>query len=446
MKSAADAKRILAEAIEGSSLIERESRGLVLLSGGPDSIALLTGLASWQGEHRPLALHINYGLRAESDADQAVCAEACDRLGVELVVVRAGIPDGNIQAWARNRRYEEAEALRRQRGLGWIAVGHTMSDVAETVIYRLASSPGRRALAAMRPRNGRVVRPLLSLTRADTRELATATGLPFADDVSNKDPAFSRARIRSEVLPPLLEINPGTITNIALTRAELIEEGDLLENLASKLLDTAQAGGTVRVAALADAHPALRRLALRQFAERELGRQVPLSLATAAAIWRIANHPEGGRVDLGAGDILIVESGSISIDSPADQRPPDGPVELRLPGTVAWGGWWLSARTIDPPFSPQTGLAAALDLETTGPRLLVRSWQPGDRIQPLGMQGSKTLQDLFTDAGVPRSKRHRTPVLLAGERIVWVAGVAVAEPFRLRPGTRSAVGITATPG
>jgi len=445
VKSVADAQRILAEAIRGSSLIERESRGLVLLSGGPDSVALLAGLAAWQAESRPLALHVNYGLRAESDADQAVCAEVCDRLGIELVVIRAGSPEGNIQAWARERRYEEAETLRRQRGLGWIAVGHTMSDVAETVIYRLVSSPGRRSLAAMRPRNGRVLRPLLSLTRAETRELATATGLPFADDLSNQDPAFSRARIRAEVLPPLLEINPGAVANVALTRAELIEEGDLLEDLAGRLLEGVESGGTIRAAALTDAHPALRRLALRQFTERELGRQVSLSLATAAAIWRIANDPEGGRIDLGSDDSLVVESGLITVESGTDRTFDAGPVELRLPGTAAWGGWWLSARTLEPPFTPRSGLAAALDLEATGTRLRVRGWQPGDRIQPLGMKGSKTLQDLFTDAGIPRSKRHRTPVMLAGDRIVWVAGVAVAEPFRLRPSTRSAICITATP-
>lgn len=445
MKSAADAKRILADAIQGSSLIERESRGLVLLSGGPDSIALLAGLAAWQGEHRPVALHINYGLRAESDDDQAVCAEACARLGVELIVVRAGRPDGNVQAWARERRYAEAEALRLDRGLGWIAVGHTMSDVAETVIYRLVSSPGRRALAAMRPRNGRVVRPLLGFTRAETRELATATGLPFADDASNQDPAFSRARIRAEVLPPLLEINPGAVVNAALTRAELIEEGDLLEDLAAKLLSSAESGGRISVAALATAHPALRRLAIRQFAERELNRQVPLPLATAASIWRIAGDPEGGRIDLGAGDSLVIESGSIMIAA-ADGLPEAAPIELRLPGAASWGEWWLSARVLQPPFAPRSGLSAALDLGATGPRLRVRAWQSGDRIQPLGMKGSKTLQDLFTDFGIPRSRRHRTPVLLAGDRIVWVAGVAVAEPFRLRPGTDSAVCITATPG
>ncbi len=446
MRSAADAKRVLAEAIEGSSLIERGSRGLVMLSGGADSTALLAGIVAWQPEAKPVALHLNYGLRAEAGADAAVAGETCERLGVELVTIQAGPSGpGNVQAWARELRYRAAEDLCRERGLGWVAVGHTMSDVAETVLYRLASSPGRRALTSMRPRKGRIVRPLLSLTRAEARELTVATGLPFADDATNEDPAYARAKIRSEVLPPLTEVNEAAVPNIALTRAELIEEGDLLDQLAGELLARAESGGRVEGAVLKQAHPALARLAIRRLAERELGRQVPLSLATAAAIRGLQGRPEGGSIDLGGGASAVVESGAISIQGSGPPPVDATEVELAVPGTTDWDRWWVSARELEPPFTPGSGHEAVLDRDAIGPKLTVRGWRSGDRIQPLGMTGSKTLQDLFTDHGVPRSERHRIPVMLAGERIAWVAGIAVAEPFRLRPATRRAVSVTVRP-
>ena len=197
----------LARAVSDSGLIEPGTGGIVLVSGGPDSACLLAGLAGLEPGPRLVALHLNYGLREESGEDERAAATLCDRFGIELVTVRAGEPTGNLQDWARRLRYERAEGLRAERGLDWVAAGHTATDVAETMIYRLAASPGRRALAAMRPRSGRVVRPLLSLTREETRAAATGAGLPFTDDRTNADPAFARARIRAEVLPVLAEIN-----------------------------------------------------------------------------------------------------------------------------------------------------------------------------------------------------------------------------------------------
>lgn len=429
-----------------SGLIEPGSAGVVLVSGGPDSACLLAGLAEMSPRPGLVALHVNYRLRDESGEDERAAAALCERFGVELVTEEAGSPDGNLQAWARELRYSRADELRRERGFDWIAVGHTQTDVAETVIYRLASSPGRRALAAMRPRSGAVVRPLLAISREETRAAADAAGLPYVDDRTNDDPAFARARIRAQVLPVLTEINPGAVGNAALTRAELIEEGDLLDSIAAELLESATGpDGTVGIALLVAAPPAIRRLAIRRLAEDTLGRAVPVSIEKAEAIRNLAVHSEGGRVDLGAGDSAVLESGLIRIVRGGEEDAPSPPaVVVEIPGEVRWGGWRVSVSPLRPPFEPAGGDSAAIDLEAAGTRLVVRAWRSGDRIQPLGMSGSKKLQDLFTDAGVPRSERRGIPVIEAGDHIVWVAGLALAHPFRLRASTRSAALISAS--
>ncbi|HET8976413.1 MAG TPA: tRNA lysidine(34) synthetase TilS, partial [Solirubrobacterales bacterium] len=259
-----DALATLAEEVQAAGLIEAGSAGVAMCSGGADSAALLAGLAGAAGAERVVALHLNYGLRADSGADEEACAALCERLGVELVVERPDATgEGNVQARARELRYESAERLRAQRGLAWIATGHTRTDLAETVVYRLATSPGRRALLGLPARRGVVVRPLLDLGRDRVRELVAEAGLPFRDDATNDQPLYARNRIRNEVMPVLREIGPAAEATIAETRAELAEEAETLRRVADEALEAtgAAAAGAMPAEALTELDPALRRLA-----------------------------------------------------------------------------------------------------------------------------------------------------------------------------------------
>jgi tRNA(Ile)-lysidine synthase len=172
------------------------------------------------------ALHLNYGLRPDSDLDEETVRELSACLGIGLEVERPPLGGGNVQAEAREVRYAAAERLRRSSGADWIATGHTRTDLAETVLYRLATSPGRRALLGLRPRRGAVVRPLLALGRDQVRQLASEAGLPFRDDPTNAEPMYARNRLRNEVLPVLREIGPEVEATIAETQAELVEESE----------------------------------------------------------------------------------------------------------------------------------------------------------------------------------------------------------------------------
>src|SRR4051794_16099827 len=161
--AAAEARDALARVVRESGLIPDSARGVALVSGGGDSAALAAGLVELVGADGVVLLHLNYALRADSDRDEEVCRELSGILGAQLEVERPRLGEGNVQAEAREARYAAAERLRRSGGLEWIATGHTRTDLAETIIYRLATSPGRRALLGLRARKGAVVRPLLSL-------------------------------------------------------------------------------------------------------------------------------------------------------------------------------------------------------------------------------------------------------------------------------------------
>jgi tRNA(Ile)-lysidine synthase len=314
------------------------------------------------------------------------------------------------------------------------------------MVYRLAVSPGARSLRCLPPQSGRVVRPLLDLERAELRRLATAAGLPFADDETNLDPAFARNRIRSEILPVLRDLSDAAERNISETQAELAEEANLLERVILEALEAAGAGAgavAIRAEALAGSEPALRRLALRALAERATGRAVPLGRRRAAQIMRLAMMPEGGEVDLGHGVRAICEQGLIRFETSMEADAAPAPAPLRVPGSCRFGQWEVRAELRAGPLAPAGPDLATLDAEALGDELVVRTWREGDRMRPLGMDGSKSLQDLFTDRGVPRSLRHRLPVVTAAGRVVWVAGVAVSEDFRLVPEAREVAVLTA---
>ncbi len=438
----------LADVIDAGGLVDRRSSGIVLVSGGADSACSAASLVALCGPDRVYALHCNFSLRPDSNLDEQAARRLCAKLRIDLHVERPVLGEGNVQARARAARYRAAEELRRRLGADWVATGHTRTDLAETLIYRLAVSPGTRPLLGLPPRNGSIVRPLHAISREETRAVAEEAGLPFHDDPTNASPRYARNRIRNEVMPVLEQIGPEIERNIAATHAELHEEAELLGSL---VLESLKAAGVGEAATDIDAEevgrmtPGLRRLVLRELAGRAADRPIAMSRARAGEIARLCGPGEGGEVELGGGMSAICEAGLVRFERRAEAAPLPEAVELSVPGSSRFGEWELRAELLPEGTIPVGPSVATLDAARLGRRLEVRCWRAGDRIRPLGMEGTKSLQDLFTDAGVPRSLRRRLPVLVVDGRVAWVAGVAVSEEFRIRPGA-AAVRIHAEPG
>ena len=425
------------EAAQASGLIRAGEPLLVLLSGGADSVCLLDCAVRLGA--RAHALHVNYGLRPGSDADEQFCRVLCDRLEVPLTVERVALGEGNLQAQARAARYEIAERLALELGCDY-AAAHTASDQAETVLYRLAVSPGSRALLGMAPRRGRLVRPLLEAGREDTREYCRELGLSWREDPTNADPRFARSRLRHDVLPVLRALSPAAERTIAETSFLLRDERIVLERAADAEID--RIGIPAPLEELRRMPVGLVRTVLIRMAERTAaagaGSAVALSRADCGAI--LALSDEGTQtLDLGAGLRAICEYGALRFAlgvDPATQAPP--PIALEIPGEAEFGDWEIHARVekvaqaAGGGFLPARG-DALLSTRAVDPPLTIRAWRHGDRMRPAGLDGSKTLQDVFTDNKVPREERERIPVVECGGEIVWVAGLAIADGFRAAP-------------
>jgi tRNA(Ile)-lysidine synthase len=291
------------ERVAATGLLGDERPVLVLLSGGRDSVCLLDVAVALRGPDAVRALHVNYGLRPEADGDEAHCTALCAALGVGLEVTRAERPagaPGNLQAWARDVRYAAGARTAAATGDAVLAVAHTATDQAETILYRLAASPGRRALLGMEPRSGRVVRPLLGITREETAAWCRTRGLAWREDATNASHRYARGRVRGGLVPALRAVHPAAERNVVRTAELLRDEAEALD----LVVDTALAGrDRIAVAHLAALPRALARLVVRRLAEDATGGLCPQAAGRLDEIIALGD----GALDLGAGARAVVE-------------------------------------------------------------------------------------------------------------------------------------------
>jgi tRNA(Ile)-lysidine synthase len=330
------------ERVRATGLLSAGSDVVAMLSGGRDSVCLLDVALALCGGERVHALHVNYGLRAESDDDERHCRELCERLGVEIEVVRVSRDEGasgNLHAWARELRYTAAHtfAQRLDRGLSkrdasparaghrpfstLIATGHTATDQVETILYRLAASPGRRALLGMAASEGALVRPLLGLTRHDTAAYCTELKLAWHEDSSNESPLYARARVRNGLVRALDAVHPAAQANVLRTAALLREETELLDALLDAELD---GRASIAIERLAQLPAALRRLLVIRLAEDASGAFVPQAGERVGEI--LALGARGGRAELHVGGLVsaVIEDGDLHMVAIEPRRQRDG--------------------------------------------------------------------------------------------------------------------------
>jgi tRNA(Ile)-lysidine synthase len=298
------------EAAREAGLLPAGAAAVAMLSGGRDSTCMLDLAVRLLGPEQVTALHVNYGLRDDSDADEAHCVELGERLGARVEVERPKRPEGpgNLQAWARDTRYAAAARLALAPEAR-IATGHTADDQVETILYRLASSPSRRALLGMRPRDGKLVRPLLGFTREETTAYCEERDLAWCDDPTNEETGYARNRVRHLLAPALAEIHPAAARNVLRTAELLRDEAEVLDALVDAELGADGAErGAIELSRLGELPPALRRLVVQRLADRAAGRPVPGAANHADEVAGL-RRTGTAMLDLGGGVRAVVERG-----------------------------------------------------------------------------------------------------------------------------------------
>jgi tRNA(Ile)-lysidine synthase len=461
----------VAAAIDAYGLLCQMDRVLVAVSGGPDSIALLHALLAHRDRYG-ISLgvaHLNHGLRGAASAEQAFVADLAASLGLPFFTDRQdarafqqryGL---SLEDAARRMRYAFLKATADAQDCNKIAVGHQADDTAELLLMNLLRGSGLLGMTGIAPCRGRIIRPLIDIHRDEVRAYLNEKNLPSCHDESNDDPSFTRNRIRNELIPHLEAVyNPRLRPTLQRTARILRDEEAWIEDhldtaLSRAIFYSCAEGLRIHRPAFTAAPAALQRRLLRRAFARVASDLKQIGFTHIEAIRRLATAdeelprwldlPRGIRVLVAADQIrLLTESaearrhrreGTGTLD-PAYRIeiacPQDKATIVELPEIHAR----LVVRTAtraDQPL-PDSPTKAHFDLDRLSFPLVLRPVQPGDRLRPLGMTGHKKISALFIDCKIPKSRRHRFPVLVSGGRIVWLAGVRRDHHTRVRRDTR----------
>ncbi|MBK7641999.1 MAG: tRNA lysidine(34) synthetase TilS [Planctomycetes bacterium] len=431
---------------------------LVALSGGADSVFLLHCAAQAPERPRLIAVHLDHGLRgAESDEDAQFCRELCARLDVPFVLRRLTLdprPAG-LEARAREARYDALVEEARKARIGTVLTGHHADDALETLLLRWARGsetaglPGLRAQLVRGAENEGevlVVRPLLQLRREELRTLLAERGVEWREDSSNASPRFARNRLRKGLLPRLSELGGPAALESLRGFARAVEEFE--EHCASFTSGLAWqeprhaaaratgAGRLPRAALRSLPSPLARRVLARLLAERT--GSIP-GRATLDRILAALSSERLLALALPGGWGLRASAEWLALDPPREPAAPEFERPL-APGSfvrLPCGRAIVCERSSASGEPPHEDWRAEISADALGlwPELHVRYPRPGDRFQALGAPGGKRLARFFQDQEIPAAERAQVPLVLHGERIVWVAGLRPAAAYAIGPTT-----------
>jgi tRNA(Ile)-lysidine synthase len=429
---------------------------LVACSGGGDSTALLVALAEFRDRGFQLtAAHVNHHLRAaESNADEDFVRELCASLAIPFERAdgrcdEAAIRDRGVEAAAREVRLQSLHEIRSRVGAAYIVTAHHQDDQAETLLVRLLSGSGVGRLGAMPPitKDG-VVRPLISVSRRQIETFLAEHGIQPRFDRSNDDPRFLRNRIRHELLPLLKSWNPKIVETLAETARQSRDSAALLEPLidaaASAAVRRSEASSSFNLAALPGGW------LTDALLHREIRRLDPGSREISAAdLARIrASLPALRRTSV-TRTLELVGDGKNVLLRPRTRQQGEYQSVIEPGQTIEVPGALVTLRRFAPPLSashqPYEQVLASLQSpgalgdrqvfqlpqEAAAPRFVVRNRRAGDRFRPLGLGGEKKVSRFLIDRKIPQDQRASVPLLVCNDRIIWVAGLGLAEEFKV---------------
>jgi len=450
------------------AMFVRDERVLVAASGGADSTALLLALHELADTLRiRLAMaHLHHGIRGkEADGDAAFVRTLARRLHIPLIEGRADVPalarrkKISLEMAAREARYKFLVRAARQAGASVVATAHSADDQVETVLLRLARGAGLRGLAGIPSSTVlhglRLVRPMLTVSRPEIIAYLEARGAEWREDSTNREVLHLRNRVRHKVLPLLeQELNPDIRAAIQRTALLLRDDEAWLDSMARSLYADVRVSGTlpgldVRLLRTVPA-AACRRTILLWLTEIGVpSERLEFSLVERVHALILGAGPRS-KIEIPGGRSVLLRQDRLLTRAAAGPGKATGMRARRIliPGETLLNeaGLWVRTRLAPGIVKDRNRKAGALPAAASlalaalrGRVMTVRSWQPGDRMRPLGMRGSRKLQDIWTDAKIPREERGAIPVFVCGGEIVWIPGYRVAHGWEVRDAHKPAL-------
>ena len=460
----------VAEIITRYSMFQTGQRVAVAVSGGADSVCLLHVLVElrerWNLDLS--VLHLDHQLRGEeSQTDARFVAELARSLGVPLEthvvdIARFATETGdNLEQAARRERRRIFGDLVRSGKLDRVALGHTRSDQAETVLFRFLRGSGTAGLAGIRPvTSDGFVRPLLAVDRGDVEQYLREREIPWREDSSNASLAFARNRIRHELLPQLQrDWNPALVETLAHTADWAFEEESWwateIERLAALHLQIKPPAVYLRAQALEDLPPAAARRLARHAIEGVKGDLLGIDFSHVRQILALAAQHQGdGRLQVPGVDVFrsfewlrLAPPGLDTLENRYYRYPLAVPGSVALPGagaTIEAEVVETKASTVRADSGYNEG-ACCLDRDRVSGPLEVRNWRPGDQYQPAGHLGDEKMKILFQRERIPLWERRSWPIITNHDQIVWARRFGPASHAAATPDSRTILRIRELP-
>ena len=404
---------------------------LCAVSGGADSMCLLHWLCS-QGDLQVIAAHYEHGLRGEESLrDAAFVEDFCKKNGISCIVEHgnagayAGEKHLGIEEAARELRYSFLERTADEQGCDRIATAHNADDQTETVLLNLCRGAGLSGLCGIPPKRGRIVRPLLHVTRREIEEYLLTHSLPHVEDSSNADESFRRNRLRHQVLPVLRELNPRLSETLARSSALLREDAEYLEEQAERFLQEHAIGDGLPLQELLTLHRAISSRVLRRICPQTLEQKhVEAALAFCAGeglgyldLPGLRLRREQGRLYFSEESVRILPERIVRAGEILEL--PEIGLRLRTDQIIYQGEVYDLFKTF------------LFKCENICGTLYCTGRRPGDRFHPQGRNCGKSLHDLFREAGLTQRERDRIPVFRDERGVLAVPGYPADE--RVKP-------------
>jgi tRNA(Ile)-lysidine synthase len=423
--------------INSENLFSRKDHLLLGISGGIDSMVMLELFSS--STYKIAVAHCNFSLRGEeSDTDQMFVEEACRLKNIVIharsfatgeYALERGI---SVQMAARELRYSWFEELQKNLNYDYIVIAHNKNDLAETFLMNIARGTGIKGLTGIKPKNGKIVRPLLFAQRTQITRYAELNNISYREDASNLDTKYKRNRIRLKIIPEFLEFSPAFINSISET-AERLKETEMIFSQSIKyhfenVYEENEHGGSLDIGQLLKLKPLNTYLYefLRKWQfPKELIPDIITSLKSAS-----------GKQFFSPTYRLVKDRNKLLL-SPLKEEGitrfylEEGMTELTLPLKLK-----ISIHTNNPGFNiPKSSSIACIDLHLLHFPLILRKWEKGDYFQPLGMSGLKKVSDFFIDNKFSLVDKDNTWIIASGSKIVWIAGHRIDDRFKINERT-----------
>ena len=410
------------------AMLPREAKVLVALSGGMDSMCLLHVLAS-QGISLAAA-HFNHQLRGEeADADERFVRDWCEKNGITFYAGRADVAalaaknGWTIEEAGRRARYEFLERTAQEHGFDRIATAHHAQDNAETLLFNLLRGAGPGGLGGIAPVRGKLIRPMLTVTREEIEAYAKQYAVPYRTDSTNADLSYTRNYLRSQVLPLLQNVNGAAVEHLSSTALLMREEDAYLDALAREYLQEMQRTDdavSLPCVAVQNAPQALRarmmrlildalRVGKKDFTAAHIDDLVTLSLGTGSA-----------QLDLPHFVRAVRQNGVLTLTVGERQTPPSLP--LSVGECVTWGEYEIAMRRAG------SDEAFRLRFDASRDTLSVSAWNAREYLTLPG-KTRRSLKRLFTEAGISPAQRDMTPVIRVNGRVAAAYGIGTDQAF-----------------